>query len=581
MREYLNQFLVGEQRPLLMRDPVHNYIELTPIEKDLIDTPVFQRLRFVTQNSTLFYTYPSNRSSRFEHSIGAAHLAGRFISAALRSRHDRVVERFLSRFDETLGRLCQENNIEAKSYIGKDRIYSVEALVWQVARLVVLLHDIGHLPFSHLTEHAVAPHFDLILGGHESEGLWQERRERSAYHEFVSLQLITTSPDIARVFGDIDGQPRQLFLQAVRATFEQSEPVLKTLYNLMSGEIDADRGDYIARDGRNSGVEFGNYDVSRLADFMRLHEHQDAFSVVPMELALSSVETFFASRYQLYKWVIFHHHVAATDTALQHAIDVALERKSQKDPIVGDLLDCRRFRADGMLLDGTFSDDIWLWSDLREIYRRLRKRGDEDTTEDDRFFLKLLDCCLHRGKLVSLWKTVVDYRNFSSQAFSPAFRAAINKKYEKLRDEGVIENRQPEQKLWDYYEGHIALNLVAEHCVKYDYLQTRSLERVINANAKDFRILLEPKRFSPARTTDGAKLLTKRGDAELVTEYSAAVGALPGAWERDVHLYAFAVPIDTQPVDRKSALNRFIEGFVRWYELQPDLKFPGPTNKRR
>lgn len=577
MREYINQFLIRDQRPLLIRDPVHNYIELTAIEQDLIDTQLFQRLRFITQNSTVFYTYPANRSSRFEHSIGAAHLAGRFIAAALGAHRGPIIGEFLEHFDAAVLDLCRNTGIDSAPYVGDARQYTQGAIVWQAARLVVLLHDIGHLPFSHLAEHAIAPHYSLILGGHPAEPLWQEEKERVAYHEFMALCVVTESRDLAAVFDDRPDQPRRLFLELVKATFERTVPILGTIHGLMSGEIDADRGDYIARDGRNSGVEFGNYDISRLADFMRLHGRHGTYSLLPLELALSSIETFLSARYQLYKWVLFHHHVAATDTALQHAIDIALQRIADGDAALAAVLDVRRFLPDGLLREGIYSDDVWMWGVLREIYRLLGTRA--DPTAEDRFFRRLLDCCLHRGELVSLWKTPVEFRDFSAVEFEPAFRRAINDKYKRLHKEGVIEVNHPEQGLWKYYQNQIALNLVAEYCIQYDYLRTRSLEQAINKDYKDFRILLEPKQFAPAKSTDAARLLTKDGQAPRITEYSATVRGLPAAWDGDIHLFAFAVAVDDERPDRPKARERLIDGFVEWYGRRDDLKFPGPAKE--
>jgi HD superfamily phosphohydrolase len=169
MQEFIREFLPDGGRPLIIRDPVHDYIELTPIERDLIDTQIFQRLRFVSQNSTVFYTYPANFSSRFQHSLGAAHLSGRFISAALQSTEPATVDRFLVSFNNFLTEASRETSIDIASY----ERYSRKAIVWQVTRLTVLLHDVGHLPFSHLTEFALEPHYALLFAGHAAEPLWQ------------------------------------------------------------------------------------------------------------------------------------------------------------------------------------------------------------------------------------------------------------------------------------------------------------------------------------------------------------------------------------------------------------------------
>lgn len=99
-------------------DPIHHYIYLSDIEKDIIDTSIFQRLRRIRQLAGAHLTYPSAHHTRFEHSLGAKHLAG-----------------------------LAADTLYEKGYINKDEI--------QRLRLAALLHDIGHGPFSHLFEEVI------------------------------------------------------------------------------------------------------------------------------------------------------------------------------------------------------------------------------------------------------------------------------------------------------------------------------------------------------------------------------------------------------------------------------------------
>src|SRR5437899_950131 len=78
----------------LIKDPIYGYVELTDLERRVIETSVFQRLRFITQNGLAFYTYPALRGSRFEHSIGACHLAGRVMTAVMENSDPKVLQEF-------------------------------------------------------------------------------------------------------------------------------------------------------------------------------------------------------------------------------------------------------------------------------------------------------------------------------------------------------------------------------------------------------------------------------------------------------------------------------------------------------
>ncbi len=100
---------------LEITDPIHDFIRLNSSEQQIIDTPVFQRLRRIKQLSGAHLTYPGAQHTRFEHSIGVMHIAG-----------------------------MAANSLSSKRYMPSSDINDV--------RLAALLHDIGHGPFSHLFE---------------------------------------------------------------------------------------------------------------------------------------------------------------------------------------------------------------------------------------------------------------------------------------------------------------------------------------------------------------------------------------------------------------------------------------------
>jgi len=85
----------------LIKDPIYGYVELSDLERRIIETSIFQRLRFITQNGLSYYTYPALRGTRFEHSIGACHLAGRVMVAVIEHSDEDILRRFL-------GGLCMD-----------------------------------------------------------------------------------------------------------------------------------------------------------------------------------------------------------------------------------------------------------------------------------------------------------------------------------------------------------------------------------------------------------------------------------------------------------------------------------------
>lgn len=189
-------------------DPVHRYIRFSSVEKDVIDNPAFQRLRRIRQLAGAHLVYPSAQHSRFEHSLGAMHIAG----------------------------LAGESLL-AKGYI--DNAETVQEL-----RLGALLHDIGHGPFSHL--------FEEVL-----------ETKSSTNHEEIGKKIITKST-IADVLQK-NGQSPDLISSL---SFGQSK--VGFLNEIISGGLSADIMDYLPRDSFFTGAEYGKIDYHRLVSSMEV-----------------------------------------------------------------------------------------------------------------------------------------------------------------------------------------------------------------------------------------------------------------------------------------------------------------------
>ncbi|MEW5840968.1 MAG: HD domain-containing protein [Thermoproteota archaeon] len=183
-------------------DPIHRYIRFSQVERDVIDCPVFQRLRRIRQLAGAHLVYPSAQHSRFEHSLGAMHIAG----------------------------LAGENLL-LKGYV--DNAETVQEL-----RLAALLHDIGHGPFSHLFEEV------LETGCGTS-------------HEEMGRRIIAESEiaDILERNGYSAGHVSKL-------SFGQSKTGF--LNEIISGGLSADIMDYLPRDSYFTGAEYGKVDYYRL-----------------------------------------------------------------------------------------------------------------------------------------------------------------------------------------------------------------------------------------------------------------------------------------------------------------------------
>ena len=238
-------------------DPIHKYIRITDIEKKLIDTEVFQRLRKIRQLAGAHLVYPSAQHTRFEHSLGVMHLAG----------------------------LAAETLLD-KGYITNKE--DVESL-----RIAALLHDIGHGPFSHL--------FEEVLSENESKKI---------NHEIIGKKIIkeTIILDILGKYG-YDGD------YVCKLSFGESQ---KMFYNeIIAGSLSADIMDYLPRDSFFTGAEYGKVDYHRLISSLEVlsngHLGID-------KSAINSLESMLISRYQMFKAVYFHKTVRAGEVMLLHSL---------------------------------------------------------------------------------------------------------------------------------------------------------------------------------------------------------------------------------------------------------------------
>lgn len=155
----------------VVRDPIHGYVQLPDELAVIVDTPVFQRLRRIAQTSLTSSVYPSATGSRFEHALGAMHLAAQAWDSAWANAEEIV------RTDLLIAVKEEVSDLGRGAPSGRETAQSVRHLRLAVAA-VALLHDVGHPPFSHILEPVFA-----------------EYAER----------LASSDPRVAAEWGDLDG----------------------------------------------------------------------------------------------------------------------------------------------------------------------------------------------------------------------------------------------------------------------------------------------------------------------------------------------------------------------------------------
>ncbi|MBI2872990.1 MAG: HD domain-containing protein [Chloroflexi bacterium] len=268
------------------RDPVHGFILIYPHERKIIDTPEFQRLRRIHQLGLTHYVYHGAEHSRFGHSLGVMHLAGKAVEA--------VVQRNLDIVRATL------------KWSNRRASQEQQRLVW-LARLAGLLHDVGHAPFSHTGERS----------------LFQPNMR----HEQYSEAIITRTP-IGRIIDEecqAMGLSKELVAQVVTG---QATLPAGFLQELISSAWDVDKMDYLLRDSLYCGVQYGRFDLDRLLNTITLDSEDPSGG---LKLAIESdgfhtLEAFVLARYFMFTQVYFHDVRRAFDLVLTQLIQEILSQ---------------------------------------------------------------------------------------------------------------------------------------------------------------------------------------------------------------------------------------------------------------
>ncbi|MGC8661189.1 MAG: HD domain-containing protein [Nitrososphaeria archaeon] len=193
-------------------DPIYGLLKINDIERDIVDTPEFQRLRRIKQLSSAFLVYPAANHTRFEHSLGAMHMAA-VIGAELKD----------------------------KGYIGDDDV--------QLLRIGGLLHDAGHGPFSHLFE-------DIIS------------KKYGSNHEDITQRVIAET-SIGESLKKHGYDPREI--SELARGMGKYKPFMRAV---IAGPLSADLMDYIQRDSYYTGALFGRVNVNKIIDSMHVYEDQ-------------------------------------------------------------------------------------------------------------------------------------------------------------------------------------------------------------------------------------------------------------------------------------------------------------------
>jgi HD superfamily phosphohydrolase len=272
-----------------IRDPIHGTISFSDSEKAVVDSRFFQRLRSVRQLGFGEMAFPGATHTRHAHSLGAMHVASRLFDA--------VGER------------------SGLSPAAKERFRSA-------VRLAVLCHDLGHMPLSHASESIAPLRASLKLPG----WLGPAREGAQATHEDFTARILLDSaltPLLVERYGELD-PPALVSLICGKAApgggqafVEQGVDWSPLLRALVSGELDADRMDYLLRDSFYTGVNYGRFDLDWLVQNLSPAQKEGRVYLALSREAAFAFEDFLLSRYHMFVSVYYHHTPVAFDHMLR------------------------------------------------------------------------------------------------------------------------------------------------------------------------------------------------------------------------------------------------------------------------
>ncbi|KZZ59460.1 phosphohydrolase [Oleiphilus sp. HI0125] len=348
--------LLGNYHKLIM-DPVHGGIPVSRLEVAIIDHPLFQRLRFICQNDILSLVFPGATHSRFLHSVGAMHVGGRMFMA--------MVENGLKTFGSNAS--VSAETLEAISYFHR------------IVRCACLLHDSGHSSFSHQFSRTPTIQnilstpgiFEQLWSGEDSTQFYAEQPSalehehysvRVAHHILQQGQDATEDiapQDIIALMETSATHATEKFSHHAKAMWplvignQQSQPpedfpelFRSLLSNIVSGELDADRADYMLRDGFHSSVTIGSFNLDHLLSNLKFGRCSQTgwVGIGIAAKGLSSLEDFVYSRHQMYRQVYAHKTAQGFDLLLRAAIEEVMKNSEVSTFIQQCLSDLEYFQ---------------------------------------------------------------------------------------------------------------------------------------------------------------------------------------------------------------------------------------------
>ena len=290
--------------PFVVHDPIHKTIPITSLQRGLIETPHLQRLRGIQQLGLADIVYPGANHTRFEHSLGTMHTASLLANVLGLSPEEKVM-------------------------VG----------------VAGLLHDVGHSAFSHAVEGVLQrnPAFQPVLGG-------QQMSTHEAFTSHIVKNVFPEIGEISRLVEQETGADPYAFFDIVsKIAVGQTKGLEKPyLAQIISGDIDSDRIDFLLRDSYHTGISLGLIDLDQIMQSLSIKDGNIVLGFgdgcsYDEDMAITAAESMLIARSHHYNAIIHHPHLQSARTMLLRCLEDALQKMAEKEGNETVLLQVRAF----------------------------------------------------------------------------------------------------------------------------------------------------------------------------------------------------------------------------------------------